>query len=309
MGTADTVLQVPQHGEPADARHLAWSRTPQLRRPIIVAAFEGWNDAGDAASTAVRHLRDRLGATPFATVDPEVFFDFTSTRPMVEIDAEHGRLIRWPSIEVCANDDNGDVEVITVLGIEPQLRWRAFCDEIVDLARVTNAHLVLTLGALLAEVAHTRPSRVFGTSYDEHLALQLGLEPSRYEGPTGIVGVLHNSCIEAGIPSASLWAGVPSYVPGATSPKAALALVHRVSEFLGTAIPSTDLEIASAAYERQVTRLVNEDEETSAYVSQLEARFDSGDEDFDDEDDEDDEELDADMLVEEVERFLRNQRD
>ncbi|CAB4733020.1 MAG: PAC2 family protein [Actinobacteria bacterium] len=297
---------MPQPAEPADARHLIWSRQPQLRRPIIVAAFEGWNDAGDAASTAVRHLRDRLGARPFASVDPEVFFDFTSTRPIVEIDENDTRLIRWPSIEVCATDDRDGLEVITLLGIEPQLRWRTFCNEIVDLARATNAHLVLTLGALLAEVAHTRPTSVFGTSYDEHLALQLGLEPSRYEGPTGIIGVLHNYCIEAGIPSASLWAGVPSYVPGATSPKAALALVNRVGEFLGTTVPSIDLEIASAAYERQVTRLVGEDEETALYVQQLESRFDNGD---DDDDDEIDPEIDAESFVEQVEQFLRNQHD
>ncbi len=297
---------MPQPAEPADARHLIWSRQPQLRRPIIVAAFEGWNDAGDAASTAVRHLRDRLGARPFASVDPEVFFDFTSTRPIVEIDENDTRLIRWPSIEVCATDDRDGLEVITLLGIEPQLRWRTFCNEIVDLARATNAHLVLTLGALLAEVAHTRPTSVFGTSYDEHLALQLGLEPSRYEGPTGIIGVLHNYCIKAGIPSASLWAGVPSYVPGATSPKAALALVNRVGEFLGTTVPSIDLEIASAAYERQVTRLVGEDEETALYVQQLESRFDNGD---DDDDDEIDPEIDAESFVEQVEQFLRNQHD
>ena len=300
---------MPQPAEPADARHLIWSRQPQLRRPIIVAAFEGWNDAGDAASTAVRHLRDRLGARPFASVDPEVFFDFTSTRPIVEIDENDTRLIRWPSIEVCATDDRDGLEVITLLGIEPQLRWRTFCNEIVDLARATNAHLVLTLGALLAEVAHTRPTSVFGTSSDEHLALQLGLEPSRYEGPTGIIGVLHNYCIEAGIPSASLWAGVPSYVPGATSPKAALALVNRVGEFLGTTVPSIDLEIASAAYERQVTRLVGEDEETALYVQQLESRFDNGDDDDDDDDDEIDPEIDAESFVEQVEQFLRNQHD
>jgi predicted ATP-grasp superfamily ATP-dependent carboligase len=307
---AATVLGVQQPAEPADARHLHWSRQPQLRRPIIVAAFEGWNDAGDAASTAVRHLRDRLGATPFASVDPEMFFDFTTTRPVVELDDHAVRTLRWPSVEICATGDRDDIELITILGIEPQLRWRTFCNEIVDLARTTNAHLVLTLGALLAEVAHTRPTSVFGTSYDEHLALQLGLEPSRYEGPTGIVGVLHNTCIEAGIPSASLWAGVPSYVPGATSPKAALALVHRVGDFLGARVPSTDLEIATAAYERQVTRLVEEDEETAAYVEQLEDRFDNGEDDLDDLDDLDDaDEVDADSLVEEVEQFLRNQHD
>jgi hypothetical protein len=312
---AATVLPVPQPAEPADARHLVWSRQPQLHRPVIVAAFEGWNDAGDAASTAVQHLRDRLLLTPFATVDPEDFFDFASTRPTVEIDEQAGRILRWPTVEICSTPDGATPELVTILGIEPQLRWRTFCNEIIELARVTNAQLVLTLGALLAEVAHTRPTTVFGTSYDDAVALQLGLEPSRYEGPTGIVGVLHNACVEAGIPSASLWAGVPSYVPGATSPKAALALVRRVGDLLGTTVPTTDLEIATAAYERQVSRLVDEDEETTAWVEQLEARYDRGDLDFyDEDDDEDDDDLvdelvDADSLMEEVEQFLRNQHD
>ncbi len=283
-----------------------------------MAAFEGWNDAGDAASTAVQHLRDRLSLTRFATVDPELFFDFASTRPTVEIDEQAGRVLRWPSVDVHASADGAEPELITILGVEPQLRWRTFCAEIVALARATNARLVLTLGALLAEVAHTRPTTVFATSYDDALSLQLGLEPSRYQGPTGIVGVLHDACVTAGIPSASLWAGVPSYVPGATSPKAALALVRRVGEFLGTAVPATDLEIATAAYERQVSRLVDEDEETAAWVAQLEARYDRGDLDFyedeDDCEDDCDDELvdhlvDADSLVEEVERFLRNQPD
>jgi proteasome assembly chaperone (PAC2) family protein len=254
-----------------------------------VAAFEGWNDAGDAASTAARHLRDRLHAAPFADLDPEPFFDFTSTRPVVEITDGRTRRINWPQ-----------VELITLVGMEPQLKWRTFCDELLEVFRATNAQLVLTLGALLAEVPHTRATTVFGTSYDQYVAGELGLEPSNYEGPTGIVGVLHAACIDAGIPSASLWASVPSYVPGAPSPKAALALVEAAADLLPIDVPVTDLEIASAAYERQVSRLVSEDEETATYVSQLESRFD-------DPDDDEDDELDAEVLVEEVEQFLRNQ--
>jgi proteasome assembly chaperone (PAC2) family protein len=279
--------------------HVRWSRQPRLHRPILVVAFEGWNDAGDAASTAVRHVRDRLMAQPFAELDPEQFFDFTSTRPTVEILDGQQRRLNWPSTELCANDSLGKGNVVTLLGSEPQLKWRTFCDEIIGVARAIDARLVVVLGALLAEVAHTRPTEVFGTTYDALLADDLGLEPSNYEGPTGIVGVLHAACLDAGIPSVSLWASVPSYVPGAPSPKAALALVRRTIELLSVDVPVTDLEIASAAYERQVSRLVSEDEETATYVSQLESRFDDGDDE--------DEELDAEVLVEEVEQFLRNQ--
>jgi proteasome assembly chaperone (PAC2) family protein len=280
--------------------HLRWVRTPRLRRPIILAAFEGWNDAGDAASTAVSHIRDRLGAQAFAELDPEEFFDFTSTRPTIEIVDGHSRRLNWPSTELSANDGRGAGDVITLIGNEPQLKWRTFCDEVVNVARAVDARLVVVLGALLAEVAHTRPTEVFGTTYDMALADDLGLETSNYEGPTGIVGVLHAACLDAGIPSVSLWASVPSYVPGAPSPKAALALVRSAADLLPVDVPVTDLEIAAAAYERQVSRLVSEDEETATYVSQLESRFD-------DPDDDEDDELDAEVLVEEVEQFLRNQ--
>jgi proteasome assembly chaperone (PAC2) family protein len=278
---------------------LRWTRSPRLERPIVLAAFEGWNDAGDAASTAVRHIRDRLSAQPFAELDPEEFFDFTSTRPTIEILDGQSRRLNWPSTELAANDLRGRGDLITLIGTEPQLKWRTFCDEIIGVVRAVDARLVIVLGALLAEVAHTRPTEVFGTTYDSRLADDLGLDTSSYEGPTGIVGVLHAACLDAGIPSVSLWASVPSYVPGAPSPKAALALVRSTAELLPVDVPVTDLEIASAAYERQVSRLVSEDEETATYVSQLESRFD-------DPDDEDDE-LDAEVLVEEVEQFLRNQ--
>lgn len=278
---------------------LRWSRTPRLHRPIIVAAFEGWNDAGDAASTAVRHIRDRLHARPFAEIDPEEFFDFTSTRPIVELVDGHTRRITWPTTELAANDGDGVGSVVTLIGHEPQLKWRTFCETVLTVARAVDARMVVVLGALLAEVAHTRPTEVFGSSYDDQLSADLGLEPSNYEGPTGIVGVLHAACIDAGIPSMSLWASVPSYVPGAPSPKAALALVRRTTQLLDVVVPVTDLEIAAAAYERQVSRLVSEDDDTATYVAQLENEFD--------EPDDDDEELAAEVLVEEVEQFLRNQ--
>jgi predicted ATP-grasp superfamily ATP-dependent carboligase len=286
--------QTPQGG------HIQWSRTPRLSRPILIAGFEGWNDAGDAASTAVRHVRDRLLARPFAELDPEEFYDFTSTRPSVEIIDGRTRQLNWPTTEFSANDTKGAGTVVTLIGNEPQLKWRTFCDEVIGVARAIDARLVVVLGALLAEVAHTRPTEVFGTSYDAALASEMGLDPSNYEGPTGIVGILHAACLAEGIPSMSLWASVPSYVPGAPSPKAALALVRRASALLDVDVPVTDLEIAAASYERQVSRLVSEDDETATYVEQLENRFDDPDDDGDDE-------LDAEILVEEVEQFLRNQ--
>jgi proteasome assembly chaperone (PAC2) family protein len=287
-------------GQSPSSGHVRWLRTPRLSRPILLAAFEGWNDAGDAASTAVRHVRDRLTARPFAELDPEEFYDFTSTRPTVEILDGRARRLNWPTTELSANDTVGAGNVVTLLGYEPQLKWRTFCEDIIGVARAIDARLVVVLGALLAEVAHTRPTEVFGTSYDAELADELGLDLSNYEGPTGIVGVLHSACLDAGIPSMSLWASVPSYVPGAPSPKAALALVRRTSTLLDVSVPVTDLEIASASYERQVSRLVSEDDETATYVAQLESRFD-------DPEDDDEDELDAEVLVEEVEQFLRNQ--
>jgi predicted ATP-grasp superfamily ATP-dependent carboligase len=290
------------HLPPAPDERLRWGRVPRLHRPIVVAAFEGWNDAGDAATTAVRHIRDRVNARPFAEIDPEDFFDFTSTRPIVEILDGQSRHITWPSTEFAADDGAGIGSIVTLVGDEPQLKWRTFCDHVVSVARAVDARLVIVLGALLAEVAHTRPTEVYGTSYDGDLSVALGLEPSNYEGPTGIVGVLHAACIDAGIPSLSLWASVPSYVPGAPSPKAALALVRRAADLIDIAVPVVDLEIAAAAYERQVSQLVAEDDETANYVAQLESSFDDPDDDEDD-----DPELAAEVLVEELEQFLRNQ--
>jgi proteasome assembly chaperone (PAC2) family protein len=283
--------------------HVRWRNQPldhtTLDRPVLIAAFEGWNDAGDAASGAVRYLIERYEASLVADIDPEDFFDFTSTRPQAEIDDDGVRQIVWPTTEVYAGSLPGDAgDVVLVIGTEPQLRWRTFCAQITGLAEQLGCRLVMVLGALVAEVPHSRPVPVMGSVTDPTLEAELGLQPSTYQGPTGVVGVLSAACREAGLAAASLWAAVPTYVPTAPSPKAVLALLERTAEVLGVWVPTTDLEIAAAAYERQVTELVEEDEETSDYVSQLEERHDA-----------DDEGTAGRSLVEEVERYLRERRD
>jgi proteasome assembly chaperone (PAC2) family protein len=269
-----------------------------LQRPVVIAAFEGWNDAGDAATTAARWLRDRWAPDPLATIDAEDFFDFTATRPQVHLADGLTREIVWPITELSWGS-TGTTDVIIVVGQEPHLRWRTFCDQVVGVAKHYDARLVLTLGALLAEVPHTAPVSVIGTAVDDELIERFDLRRSSYEGPTGIVGVLQDACGQAGLRAASLWASVPAYVPGAPSPKAALALVERAAEVVSTGVITTDLEIASASYERQVSEVVADDDEMREYVSNLESRYNG--------------ELDDDVpspasLVEEVERFLRDQR-
>jgi proteasome assembly chaperone (PAC2) family protein len=268
---------------------------PQLQNPIMIVAFEGWNDAGDAASTAARHIRDRLGGEVFAEIDPEEFYDFTSTRPHVRLDGAE-RQIDWPQNTFASiSGDQAGRDMIIMLGHEPQLKWRTYTEQIVAVIDEFDVDMVISLGALIADVVHSRPSTIYSSGYDLELIERLDLEPSSYEGPTGIVGVVHDGLRGAGIGSISLWGTVPSYVPHATSPKAALALVNRVSQLLDLAIPSTALEIGAAAYERQITDLVAEDEETTAYVARLEEEYDrsmgpeSGAE-----------------LIEELEQFLRD---
>jgi proteasome assembly chaperone (PAC2) family protein len=278
--------------------HVRWTSRPNLHRPVLIAAFEGWNDAGDASSNAVRWLHERWDAEPFAHIDPEEFFDFSATRPRVRLDDGHQREIVWPGFEFASAVVPGtDTEVILLLGTEPQLRWRTFCAQVVDVATSSGVRLAITLGALLADVSHAAPVSVIGTAYDPAVVDRLGLTQSSYEGPTGIVGVLHDALARAGVESASLWAAVPSYVPSAPSPKAQLALVERTAGLLDIGIVTTDLEIASASYERQVTELVEADDDTAAYVRHLEEAH------------EDEEEVDPADFVAEVERFLRDQRD
>ncbi len=247
---------------------------------MLVAAFRGWNDGAQGASLAASFLAQAWEARRFADVDPEEFFDFQATRPHVVLEGGLTRRINWPETAFYHAQVPGlERDAVLSLGIEPNLRWRTFCEEIVELAGELGVELVVTLGALLADVPHTRPAPVTGSATDPKLVEELGLASSRYEGPTGIVGVLHDACRAADMPSASLWAAVPHYASLAASPKAALALCERLAGLLGTTFDLTDLERASAAYETQVSEAVASDEETAAYVQQLEERRDAlGDE-------------------------------
>ena len=286
---------------------LRWHHRPPLRRPVLVAAFEGWNDAGDAASGAARWLADRYGAELVATIEAEEFFDFTTTRPIVEIGGNGRRTITWPDTELWAATTDAGTDLVVLVGHEPHLRWRTYCEAVLEVATELDCSLLLTLGALLSDIPHTRPTSVSGTADDPALIERLDLAPSRYEGPTGIVGVLHATCNLVDQASASLWAAVPTYVSGAPSPKATLALVERAVSLLGLHLPTTDLQIAAAAYERQIDELVAADEDTASYVASLEEAADDPSAGDNDDDDDDLGALVADpaALVEEVERFLR----
>ena len=279
--------------------HLIWNvdeMPTDLRSPILIAAFEGWNDAGEASSMAARYVRDHFEAEHVATIDAEDFFDFTVARPNVCIDDNDARQIVWPSTGIHVARIPGSAhDLVCAIGHEPQLRWRTFVDHLAITAEAFGATMVCTLGALLTDVPHSRPTQVYGGTDDADLARRLDLSPSTYEGPTGIVGVLAAGLRDRGVSTASFWASVPAYVSNVPSPKAALALVERLCQVLEVDVPRTDLEIAAAAYVRQVTELVAEDDGTMEYVEQLEADFDEETAD------------DPDSLVAEVEDFLRNQ--
>jgi proteasome assembly chaperone (PAC2) family protein len=246
---------------------------PTLRNPVLVAAFRGWNDGGQGASLAAGYLARTWGAARFADIDPENFFDFSSTRPHVSLVDGQTRQIDWPDNAFYHAPIPGtDRDAVLLLGIEPNLHWRSFTELITGLATDLGVQLVITLGSLLADVPHTRPSPVTGSATDAELVERLGLQPSRYEGPTGIVGVLHDACKQAGVPSASLWAAVPHYVSLAPSPRAALALCARLGGILGATIDVDELEQAVQSYSDQVSEAVASDPETAAYVEELEQR-------------------------------------
>jgi proteasome assembly chaperone (PAC2) family protein len=254
-------------------------RRPTLERPVLVAAFRGWNDGGQGASLAAGYLAKLWKAERFAEIDPENFYDFQATRPHVKLEEGFTRRIDWPeTVFYHARPEGLDRDAVLLLGIEPNLRWRTFASHVTDFARELGVELVVTLGALLADVPHTRPAPVTGSASDPDLIQQLGLQASRYEGPTGIVGVVHDSCKRAGIASASLWAAVPHYVSLAPSPKAAAALCERLADLLGTEIDTSELDEAAAAYVTQVSEAIASDEETAAYVEELERRVDELDE-------------------------------
>ncbi len=255
------------------------SRRPVLDRPVLIAAFRGWNDGGQGASLAAGYLAKAWDARRFAEIDPEGFFDFQSTRPQVRLEEGYTRRIDWPeTVFYHARPAGIDRDAVLLLGVEPNLRWRTFSGLIVDFARELEVELVVTLGALLADVPHTRDAPVTGSATDPALIEQLGLQASRYEGPTGIVGVVHDACKRANIQSASLWAAVPHYVSLAPSPKAASALCARLADLLGTDIDTAELDEAADAYVHQVSEAIATDDETAAYVEELERRVDELDE-------------------------------
>jgi proteasome assembly chaperone (PAC2) family protein len=251
---------------------LIWESRPDgLRAPALVCAFSGWNDAGDAASAALTFIGEALGAERFARIDPEDFYDFQSTRPHIAFNEDRVREITWPGIEIyAARVPRAPRDLILVQGPEPSMRWQTFCRHIVDLAEVLGTQLVVTMGALLADVPHTQPVAITGLASDEALVTKLGLTETTYEGPTGIVGVLHTAFTDAGLPSASLWASVPHYVAAAPNPKAALALVRKVEALVAVNVDATDLENATSEYERQVGLAVQSDPDVQAFVERLE---------------------------------------
>jgi proteasome assembly chaperone (PAC2) family protein len=253
---------------------LIWDRRPDgLRAAAMVCSFQGWNDAGDAASTATGFLAQALGAQRFARIDSEEFYDFQANRPHVKIDETQARVISWPSVEIFeARAPRAHRDLVIVQGTEPSMRWRSFSSLIVDLAEALDVQLVVTLGGLLADVPHSQPVTMTGFASDPALMARLALNASSYEGPTGIVGVLHAGFGQAGLPSASIWASVPHYVAAAASPKAALALLRKLELMVGVSVDVTELEEAAAEYERQVGLAVQSDPDIQAFVDRLEQR-------------------------------------
>jgi proteasome assembly chaperone (PAC2) family protein len=247
---------------------------------VLIAAFRGWNDGGQGASLAAGFLARQWDAERIAELDPEEFFDFQATRPQVKLVDGLTRQIDWPETAFYRARPTGyDRDVVLLLGIEPNLRWRAFTDLVAGFARDLGVELMVTLGSLLADVPHTRPCPVTGSASDPELVERLGLQASRYEGPTGIVGVLHDVCRQQGLPSASLWAAVPHYVSLTPSPRAALALCTRLTSLLEIDVDLAELEEAAEGYVEQVSRAVASDADTQAYVEDLEQRADEIDED------------------------------
>ncbi|MCI0372122.1 MAG: PAC2 family protein [candidate division NC10 bacterium] len=280
----------------------------RLRRPVLIMAFAGWNDASEAATTALRYLARAWSAEKFGTIDPEEFYHFGLSRPHVRFKAgsRTEREIIWPATEfLVVRAPDLDRDVIVGVATEPHLRWKTYCGLVLELARHCQVSLVLTLGALLADVAHTRPVSVTGSTSDRELAGMLGIRPTRYEGPTGIVGVLNTTCREQGIPTASLWANIPHYISGTENPKAALALVRRVVEFLHARADLSELEEAARQFEQNLAEVVARNAEIAAYVKKLEAK---GAEEEEPPPSPREELPPTSDLVAEIEQFLRQQR-
>jgi proteasome assembly chaperone (PAC2) family protein len=280
--------------QPTPAEH------EDLVEPVLVAAFEGWNDAGDAASAAIEHLELTWEATELAEIDPDDYYDFQVTRPTVRMVDGVTRRVEWPTtrLSVC-RPPGANRDVVLMHGIEPNMRWRRFCAELLEHIDRLGVTTVVTLGALLADTPHTRPVPVTGTAYDAASAARFGLERSRYEGPTGIVGVLQDTCVQAGVPAISIWAAVPHYVSQPPSPKATLALLHRVEEVLDMEVPLGQLPDQAEEWQQTVSEMAAEDEDVRNYVRALEERGDA---------ETTLNETSGDAIAAEFERYLRRRR-
>ena len=277
---------------------LAWEQKPELRNPVLVAGFEGWNDAASAASQAADWLTGRFGATKVASIDPEEHYDFQSVRPTVELVDGVTRGLTWPANEFFAVPVGGR-DLVVLRGVEPNLRWPGFCSTVLDVAAETRCEMLVTLGALLADAPHTRPVRVTGATTEPEFMARLALQRSRYEGPTGIVGVLHDTARAAGVVSASLWAPVPHYVSTPPNPLATRALLDRLGQLLGTPFELDALDEQAREWRERVDEVVAQDDDVRTYVGQLEERYDA--------------EAETDVpsgetLAAEVEQFLRDRR-
>jgi len=272
----------------------------KLTSPVIIAAFEGWNDAGEAASGVISHLSLAWQADPAGAIDPEDYYDFQVTRPMTEVAEGRTERLIWPTTRLLvAQQETAGRDVVLVQGIEPNMRWRAFCAELVTAFEAAGADLVLLLGALLADSPHTRPVPVTAAASDPALAADLRAEPVDYKGPTGILGVLQHACADAGLPAVSLWASVPHYVAQPPCPKATLALLRGVEDVLDVSLPLADLPAEARAWERGVDELAEQDSEVAEYVRTLEEAKDATDLP----------EASGDAIAREFERYLRRRRD
>ena len=269
---------------------------PELDDPVVVVAFEGWNDAGDAATGAVEHLELIWDATPLAALDPEDYYDFQVNRPTVSLIDGVSRRLEWPTTRISvAKPEGSDRHVVLIRGIEPNMRWRSFCDELIELLQELGATTVVALGALLADTPHTRPTPVSGSAYDDESARQWGVETSRYEGPTGILGVFADACVQSGLPAVSFWAAVPHYVSQPPSPRATMALLQRVEEVLELTVPLGTLPQQADEWVKTVDEMAQEDDEVVEYVRSLEERQTATDLS----------QANGDQIAREFERYLR----
>jgi proteasome assembly chaperone (PAC2) family protein len=280
---------------------LNWERKPELRKPVLVCAFKGWNDAAESATTALEFIAGKWEATRFAAIDPEQFFDFQVTRPTVRLTEGRTREIIWPEHVLSSGTIAGtERDAVLLTGAEPNLNWKTFCATVIEAARELGIDVVVSLGALLADVPHTRPVRITGIAGDESLVERLGFSQTRYEGPTGIVGVLQDACMRAGFKCASLWAPVPHYVAALPSPKAALALVETLGRLIEVEIDGDELERASVEYEERLDEAVANEPEVKSLVERLEQQMDEAEVSFGDL-------PSGDSIAREFQRFLRDQ--